>query len=127
MVVESQVKGARSAGRFSLALTVEDDDAGEAVSATWEVSPVVPSGDSRKAEARAKEAQDDDTRLLAFVDELAARGEVDRSRRAIRTDDRCPLPDKRARAAFERLIDSGRLAVDGSRVRPSGRRSGGGS
>lgn len=34
-IVDSEIKGARSAGRFMLELAVEDDDQGEATRATW--------------------------------------------------------------------------------------------
>lgn len=36
--VESEVKGARGAGRFQLTLTIEDDDNGEAIGASWSVA-----------------------------------------------------------------------------------------
>ena len=41
-VVRSEVKGARSAGKFSLAVTIEDDEQGEAIRATWLVTRGTP-------------------------------------------------------------------------------------
>jgi hypothetical protein len=38
--IESEVKGARAAGRFTLTLEIEDDDEGEAVRAVWTHAPV---------------------------------------------------------------------------------------
>lgn len=35
---DSEVKGARSAGRFTLTVTITDDENGEAIKAVWSVS-----------------------------------------------------------------------------------------
>jgi hypothetical protein len=112
-VVTSQIKGARSAGRFELELTVEDDANGEAVKATWSVSREKPGQAKQTAKQKAVEA--DDAAALAFVRGLAMRGER-LSRRALRDHDERPLPEKRLRDALDRLIDVGQLVLIGSLV-----------
>jgi sugar phosphate isomerase/epimerase len=106
--VTSQVKGARSAGRFKLELRVEDDDQGEAVRAAWMVSRDVAGKGSAKH-------QEDDDKVCAFVRELATRG-VQLSKTALRDHDECPVPEKRARAALDRLLESGRLLNHRGRI-----------
>ncbi len=111
--VVSQVKGARSAGRFRIGLSVIDDDHGEAVKATWSVNrePAKTSKTSKKPAVQ----EADDKAILTFVRELAMRGEH-KSRRALREHDECPIPEKRTRDTMDRLIDVGQLVLVGSSV-----------
>lgn len=104
--VTSQVKGARSAGRFKLELRVEDDAQGEAMRASWSVSREV----SQKVNERDRQ---DDEKVYAAVRELAARGE-----RLTRTGlrGRRPVPEKRTLDAIDRLLDAGRLRLYEGRV-----------
>jgi hypothetical protein len=101
--VVSQVKGARSAGRFKVELAVEDDDAGEAVSAAWKVSRFEPS-----ATARRSPGHDDDIAVLTWVRDLAMTG-VHLSCTALRKKTGRPVSEKRVTAALNRLLEDGRL------------------
>jgi hypothetical protein len=107
--VDAEVKGARSAGHFELALAVEDDHEGSAVRATWTVTR----SDGKKAGPA--EHERDDTKALEFVRMLAARGEH-LAKSALRDHDECEVPDKRMRAALDRLLDSGRLVLRGAKI-----------
>lgn len=102
--VDPEVKGARSAGRFTLSLSVTDDDQGEAVRATWTVSrdgtgagPVQPIDDSPGPERDAA----DDRKVLQRVTELHRKGER-RSMRQLRNG--CGIPERRGRASLTRLL-----------------------
>lgn len=108
-VVDSEVKGARSAGRFTLELAIEDDDGGEAVKAVWTVSK-----DAVKAK-KAQQQGDDNDLVFGFVRELAKRGEH-LSRRKLRDHDEAPIAERRVREALDRLIEAGRLILTGSVV-----------
>lgn len=114
--VESEIKGARSAGRFTLELRIDDDEAGEAVCARWttkrEERDPKPSKKAAAAAAKAKQDAADDDRAFAFVRTLALRGER-LARRKLRDYDEAPLPDRRMRDALDRLIDVGRLVLEG--------------
>lgn len=117
--VESEIKGARSTGIFTLALQIMDDDSGEAVRATWKVTreagtpkpSAKAAADAAKAELTAA-----DGAVFAFVRELAVRGEF-HSRRKLRDHDRAPLSDQRMRDSLDRLIEVGRLKLVGNKVR----------
>jgi hypothetical protein len=113
IAVDAEVKGARSAGHFEIKLAVEDDATGAAVGARWRVERNIAQK-ARDTVKGAKERADDDA-MFAFVRELAARGEVF-SRRALRTHDACPVAERPASAALDRLIEAGRLGLVGSRV-----------
>ncbi len=102
-VVDSEIKGARSAGRFELSLAIEDDDNGEAIRATWSVSR-----DGGRQSAKAAKATADDDAVFRFVRELATKGEH-LSARGLRGHDGRPIPEKRFNAALDRLLDEGRL------------------
>ena len=104
--VDSEIKGARSAGRFGLELAVEDDGEGAAVRATWTVNRDLATGKVNAQQVA------DDSAMFDFVRRLAIRGEH-RSKSALRDHDECPIPDKRARGALERLVDAGRLELRG--------------
>lgn len=106
--VTSQVKGARSAGKFRLELSVTDNAEGEATSAHWTVSRA----DFKRGPA--KDQADDDT-VLAFVRDLAATGQC-LSRTALRTHDSRPIPEKRVTAALDRLLENRRLVLRAGRV-----------
>lgn len=118
--VESEIKGARSAGTFTLDLKIEDDSSGEAVRATWKVSRDVgaPKPLAKTATAAAKAERDaaDDDAVFAFVHELAMRGES-HSRHALREYEKRPIPEKRMCASLERLIEVGRLKIARRKVR----------
>lgn len=112
--VESEVKGARSAGIFTLELQIEDDSSGEAVRATWKVtreaSARKPSARTAAAAAKAVHDAADDDKAFAFVRDLAMRG-VHLTRRKLRSHDAAPLSERRTEAAINRLI-----AVKGLRL-----------
>jgi hypothetical protein len=115
--VESEVKGARSAGRFGLSLVVTDDAGGEAVHADWTVSREggEPKTSPKQAAKAAQETSDDEL-VFRWVRKLAMRGEHF-SRRALRDHDEAPIAVKRVTAALDRLIDNaGRLVQVGSKV-----------
>jgi hypothetical protein len=115
--VESEVKGAQSAGIFTLELQIEDDSSGEAVRATWKVtreaSARKPSARAAAAAAKAGRDAADDDKAFAFVRDLAMRG-VHLTRRKLRTHDAVPLPERRLEAALNRLIEVGRLRLAGA-------------
>jgi len=114
--VESEIKGARSAGIFKLELRIEDDSAGEAVRATWSVTR--ESGEAKlsaKAAAKAKQETADDDKVFEFVRKLVMHGER-LSKRKLRDHDEAPIPERRVREALDRLIDVGRLVLEGSAV-----------
>lgn len=112
-IVDSEVKGARSAGRFELTLTIEDNADGEAIRA----DAVVSRKTSRASEARDRDQADDDA-VLAFVRSLAMRGEY-LSRRALRDHDARPakVSVKRVADALDRLLVADRLVLQESKVR----------
>jgi hypothetical protein len=109
LAVESQVKGARSAGKFKLALTVTDDAGGEATCVDWRYSR-----EAAKSKASAKEAAED-AKMFAFVRDLATRG-LSLSKRVLRDHDECPLSQKKATASLDRLIDAERLMRNGASI-----------
>src|ERR1700760_2656380 len=102
--VDSEINGARSAGRFVLELKVEDDEQGEAVRATWAVTREAP-GSVTKAKI---EVTDD--KVFDFVRALAMRGIV-HSRGALRDHGDAPIGDKSMRFALDRLIERDRLKL----------------
>jgi len=118
--VESEIKGARSAGLFALKLQIEDDDSGEATRATWSVTREAnepkPSAAASAVVAKAKQDAADDDKVFAFVRKLTVRGES-HSRRALRERDERPIPEQRMRASLDRLITTGRLKLAGHKVR----------
>jgi len=117
--VESEIKGARSAGTFTLALQITDDDSGEAVRATWEVTREAgtPKLSAKAATDAAKAKLDaaDDEKVFAFVRELATRGEH-LTRRALRDHDERPIAVNRINRSTMRLIEAGRLRLAGKKV-----------
>jgi RecA-family ATPase len=113
--VDSEIKGARSAGRFVLELKVEDDEQGEAVRATWAVTRDAPVS-ATQAKAKTEVADD---KVFDFVRDLAMRGIV-LSRRALREHDEAPAGDKQMRASLDRLVELGRLVLDGGKVQVPG-------
>lgn len=117
--VESEIKGARSAGTFTLELQIEDDIRGEAVRASWkvvrEVGATKPSARAAAAAARAERDAADDTEVFAFVRKLAVTG-VHLTRRALREHDGRPIAVNRTTAALDRLIEVGRLRLVGNEV-----------
>lgn len=116
--VESEIKGARSAGTFTLKLQIEDDSSGEAVRATWKVTCEASAPKpSKNAAAAAKTEQDttDDDKVIAFVRKLTMRGES-HSRRALRAHDERPIPEQRMRVSLKRLIKMGRLKLAGCKM-----------
>lgn len=119
--VESEVKGARSAGRFTLELRIEDDEAGEAVCARWVAKrDAAPTTNlSKRAAAKAAQAAQvaaDNELVFAFIRTLAMQGEHE-SRTALRDHDAAPLGERRMRPALDRLIESGRLHIVDRKVR----------
>jgi hypothetical protein len=121
--VESEIKGARSTGSFTLALQIMDDDSGEAVCATWKVtreagaaklSPKAAT-DAAKTERAAADDEKDDETVFAFVRQLAMQGEH-LSRTALRKHNERPIAVKRVTAALNRLIKAVRLRLVGSEV-----------
>lgn len=109
--VQSEVKGARSAGKFVLELCIEDDAGGEAVCATWKYSRC----EDKPSNAKKAMAALDET-VFEFVRSLAMRGQF-MSRRKLRDHDEAPFGDKPMRASLDRMIDAGRLHLDGVAVR----------
>lgn len=114
-VIVSEVKGARSAGRFVLELAIEDDSGGEAVCATWRYSRQGKSDIETQVQKDAKVAWE-------FVRMLAMRGERC-SVRQLRAHDELPAPltDHRMRAALDLLLGQTemglpRLEKDGAKV-----------
>jgi hypothetical protein len=116
--IDSEIKGARSAGRFKLELAVEDDAQGEAVKTTWtlnrETGEAKPSAKAAEAQRKAARDAEDDDKVFAFVRVLAMRGEH-LSRRALREHDEAPIAVNRVTAALDRMID-GRLRLIGKDV-----------
>lgn len=110
-VVESEVKGARSAGVFDLVLEIEDDENGEAILAKFYVEREAVKRETVKAKAE----REDDEAVIAFVRALAARGER-LSRRGIRDHDDCPTTDHRTRDSLTRLLKAGRIFLEGGIV-----------
>jgi hypothetical protein len=117
--VESEIKGARSAGIFTLTLQITDDDSGEAVRAVWsfmrEAAAAKPSARATADAAKAERAAADDEKVFAFVRQLATRGEH-LTRRALREHDERPIAVNRVTAALDRLIETDRLRLVGSEV-----------
>lgn len=107
--VDSEVKGARSAGHFNIELTITDDAQGEALTAKATMT--------RPAKEAVKPASADDDAAFAFVRDLAMRGER-LSRRGLRTHDERPagLSEKRLSGAIENLLCTKRLVLRGASV-----------
>ncbi len=103
--VDSEVKGARSAGHFDLALAVLDDAAGCAVHATWQVSR------TGKGTGDAQDAADDAAVLSAVHVELAGGRTYTATTWARDSECRAihKIPETRAGAAIQRLRVAGRL------------------
>jgi AAA domain len=114
--VESEVKGARSAGIFKLGLRIEDDAGGEATRATWtytrEPGAKRPAATTKAAEKASKDAVDDDG-AFGFVRDLATRGEH-LTRRKLRSHGASPMAEKRLESALNRLIEARRLRLAGA-------------
>jgi hypothetical protein len=115
--VESEIKGARSAGTFTLDFEIEDDSSGEAVRATWKVNRDVgaskPLAKSAGAAAKAERDATDNAAVFEFVRKLALRG-VHLTRRKLRSHDAAPLSERRTEAAINRLIGVKRLRLAGA-------------
>jgi hypothetical protein len=111
-VVDSEIKGAQSTGRFMLELKIDDDDQGEAVRAAWSVTreagAVKPSAKAAASAAKIARDEMDDDGVFAFVRGQAMRGEH-LTRRALRDHDGRPIAVNRMTAALDRLIEVGRL------------------
>jgi 5S rRNA maturation endonuclease (ribonuclease M5) len=105
--IESQVKGAKSAGKFKTSLSVTDDDGGEAVRADWRHSRAAPGGN--QTAKGAKDAADDDV-VFEFVRTLAMRGEH-HGRTALKEHDGAPIGQKRLVASLDRLLEAKRLRL----------------
>jgi hypothetical protein len=104
-VVDSEIKGARSAGRFTLELRIEDDVRGEATSAEWIVARTT------ETDVAAERAASDDDAVLNFVRARQSREDeapLSRTELRKRVDG---VPDHRARAATERLLALGKLVI----------------
>jgi hypothetical protein len=101
--VESQLRGARSAGRLEIELRVEDDENGEAVRAVYSVSRDVAekraSGDAKNDEAK--------QRVLRAVREAEA-GTPLRNKTAVR--DAAGGNTRANGRAFDELIEAGQIA-----------------
>ena len=108
-MVDVEIKGAKSAGRFMLDVELTDDDQGEAVTAVWKIAR--ESADGPKTSQRATDQSTaDDQAVICLVRELAGRGGL-LTRRALRDHDEAPLGDKRMRSALDRLLEDGRLRL----------------
>ena len=92
---ESEIKGARSTGIFTLGLQITDDDSGEAIRAVWlftrGAAAPKPSAKAAADAATAEHAAADDEKVFGFVRELATRGEY-LTRRALRDHARSASP-----------------------------------
>jgi len=114
--IESEVKGARSAGFFTLTLKVDDDENGEAIRAAWTYEKDKAAAEPKKSkaelkeEAKRKEEQEDERIAFAFVRELAMRGEH-LTRQGLRNHDENPLTDRGMYYAASRLIAAKRLRL----------------
>jgi hypothetical protein len=114
--IESELKGARSAGFFNLTLKVDDDERGEATRAVWTyereekaTEPKMSKEEARTARKRKEEAEEERI-AFEFVRELAMRGEH-LTRQGLRDHDEAPLTDRRLYYAVCRQIDAGRLRL----------------
>lgn len=122
-IVVSQVKGARSAGRFKLELTVSDNDAGEAIKATWAVERDIPKQGTPAAATRRD--LEDDRAVMTWLRKLATAGAFypkttlrelaqndHRLPPGLRSEGR-PVPEKRLARSIDRLMNAEQLrAVD---------------
>ena len=109
--VESQVKGAKSAGFFDLGLTIEDDTQGEAIRATWRFERVGKGQPGSKS----RPSDDEIELVLKLVRTLAIRGEQ-HSRRGLRDHDERPVTERKMTSALDLLIEKGRLVLEGPKV-----------
>lgn len=118
--VESEIKGARSAGVFSLELTVRDDKNGEATEASWKVIKALPSGAEFGALLGGEpgEEQKQNDAMVTFVGKLAARG-IRLNRTKLRDHAERPpeVPHRKAIPTLDRVITLGRLRLIESFVR----------
>lgn len=113
--VESEIKGARSAGSFTLGLHIDDDHSGEAVRAAWAVERNLGDRQGKSTKRAAETEAADDELVFAFVQRLAMRNEH-HSQRALRDHPDHPVSVKRTTAALQRLIKSERLRLVGTKV-----------
>lgn len=100
--VVSQVKGARSAGRFGIELSVTDNQHGEAVRAQW--TYVRNPGGSKD-----KSGSEKDRLMFEFIRSQLMRG-VSASKTQFSQMPESPLGERYGRDAINRLVNSGRLA-----------------
>lgn len=115
--IESEIKGARSAGFFTLGLKLEDDSHGEALGAVWtyekaDATSTKPkkTKTEMKAETKRNEEATDERIAFDFVRELAISGKH-LTREGLRKHDESPLTDRRMYYAVCRLIEAGKLRL----------------
>lgn len=113
--IESEVKGARSAGFFTLELKIEDDANGEAVRAVWAYSKEEGADKEQakpesKEERKRKEEEEEERTAFDFIRSLAMRGES-LTRQGLRDHDENPLTDRRMYYAACRLVKKGRCRL----------------
>lgn len=79
--VESEIKGARSAGTFALTLTVGDDENGEAITAKWDIERI---SKAKKKEESEQEQSDKVAKIkTAIIAKVRKLGDLATSRNAI--------------------------------------------
>jgi hypothetical protein len=111
--VTSEVKGARSAGRFGLELAVMDDTNGEAVRAVWRAD-MVQDGAGKEKEKESAQNQADDQAVLGAILREAAKGRY-KTTTGWREDDGRALhkvAEKRVALAVRRLETTGLVTLE---------------
>lgn len=113
--VESEIKGARSAGVFNLDLSITDDPEGNAERATWLFSRPEPKADLDDHNAKVAASVAEMQAVKLWIKDLASKGIVLSKTALKRRDDR-PYPERKTLQIIERLINSMGATAYGGRV-----------
>ena len=115
-IVTSQVKGARSAGKYKLALNVTDNEDGEAISARWMFERIGKSTNPIASSPAASTGNTDVTSQLRtdaqlVLDFVRAQLPARLNKTKLCTSKDRPVPEKRCRDAVDRLVATGQLTT----------------
>ena len=113
-IVDSEIKGARSAGRFSLELAIEDDDHDEAIKASWSIGDVTKkhpappvSENVARISSKNTAAEADAEQMLNFIRSVA----VPKFMTELCRDPASKVPQKRAVPAVKLLLSDHRATT----------------
>jgi hypothetical protein len=115
--IESEIKGARSAGVFKLDLEIEDDADGNAECATWTFARPETPFDLAEHQANVEKSIAEDRKVVEWVKGLAAQGIVLSKTSLKRRKDR-PFPERKTLKLIEALCNGMQLSDHMGRIIP---------